>query len=191
MPGKKIGYIRVSTPEQNPDRQLEDMNLDKKFIEFASGKSVKRPELYNLLEYVREDDIVFVHSIDRLARNVRDLHDIVDKLLEKKVTVHFVKQNIIFDGNQTPMSNLLFIMLGAIAEFEYSLIRERQLEGIAVAKKAGKYKKGRRSKVDQEMLDKIKEKMKTRQSKKKIAEELGISRFTLYHLLVKMQKEEA
>lgn len=189
MKGKKIGYKRVSTAEQNPDRQLEGMPLDKVFIEYASGKSVKRPELYNLLDYVREDDIIYIHSIDRLARNVRDLYDIVDKLLEKKCSIHFVKQNIIFDGNQSAMSNLLFLMLGAIAEFEYSLIKERQLEGIAIAKKEGRYK-GKVSKINKQMIETIKEKMKTRLSKKQIAKDLGISRITLYHILIKINKEE-
>src|SRR5271155_5559778 len=173
--GKRVGYIRVSTTDQNPDRQLESVQLDKKFIEFASGRSKERPQLMNLIDYVREDDIVIVHSLDRLARNVKDLRYIIDELVSKKTTVQFVKENLIFTGNDSPMSNLLLVMIGAIAEFEHSLIRERQLEGIALAKKQGKFQ-GSKSKYTPEMKEAIGREIQTNKSKYKIADELGISR---------------
>jgi len=180
--GKKIGYIRVSTTDQNPDRQLYEIALDKKFIDYASGKNINRPKLNELLEYVREDDIVIVHSMDRLARNVKELLQLIDSLNSKKVEVHFVKENMKFTGSDDHMSRLILTVIGAIAEFERQQILERQLEGIAQAKIQGKYK-GSTSKMTSEIIDKIKEKLTTRKSKSLIAEELGISRFTLYRYL--------
>lgn len=84
MTGKRIGYIRVSTVEQNPDRQLEKVQLDKKFIDYASAKSQDRPQLQAMLEFAREDDVIIVHSMDRLARNLRDLKELVDELVSRK-----------------------------------------------------------------------------------------------------------
>ena len=185
--GKRIGYVRVSTADQNPERQLESILLDKKFTEYASGRSLERPQLKNLIDYVREDDIVIVHSLDRLARNVKDLRNVIDELISKKTSIQFVKENLTFNGADSPMSNLLLIMIGAIAEFEHSLIRERQLEGIALAKRQGKFR-GSRSKFTEQMREDIKREMQTRKSKCKIAQELGISRECLYQYIRKIQK---
>jgi len=184
--GKRIGYIRVSTTDQNPDRQLVDIPLDKKFIEYASGKDLERPQLQFLLEYMREDDELYVHSTDRLARSVRDLHHLVDLITEKKVTVNFVKNNLIFSGKDSPMSKFQLSLLGALAEFEREIILERQREGIAQAKRMGKYK-GRKSKFSPDVSDKIKTLMETRDPKSKIAQQLQISRYTLYRYLEKMK----
>ena len=130
MTGKRIGYIRVSTVDQNPERQLEGIQLDKKFIEYASGTTIKRPQLQAMLDYIRDDDIVYVHAMDRMARNTRDLLKLVDIIVSKRATLHIVQQNLVFDGNQSAMSNLMLMIMGAIAEFEHALIKERQMEGI-------------------------------------------------------------
>lgn len=183
MTGKRIGYVRVSSFEQNPGRQLEGVPVDKKFIEYASAKNTARPQLQLLLDFVREDDIILVHSMDRLARNLRDLFKIVDYLLEKKVQVHFIKENISFDGNNSPMACLMLSLFGAFAEFEYAFIRERQREGIAEAKKAGKYLGGKKKLTDDQVLA-IKERLNTtHDSKNKIAKDFGVHRRTLYKYL--------
>lgn len=186
--GKRIGYVRVSTTEQNPDRQLEGVSLDKKFIDYASGTTMNRPQLQVLIEYAREDDIIIVHSMDRLARNVKDLLKLIDVLIFKKISIQFMKENLLFNGEDSPMSKLLLMLMGSIAEFEHSVIRERQIEGIEIAKRCGKYK-GRKSKFSKEKAEQIKEKMQTRQTKMKIAKDLGISRFTLYRYLEKIKTE--
>lgn len=190
--GKRIGYIRVSTVDQNPERQLEGIELDKTFIDYASGGSMKRPQLESLLDYVRDDDIVMVHSLDRLARNVKDLRKIIDELLTKKVSVHFVKENLIFNGDSSPMSNLLLSVIGAVAEFEHAIIRERIMEGIAIAKKKGKFK-GRKSKLTSEVKEKLKKYVQDEKPKTKneMAREMGISRFSLYNYLKKIQQQKA
>jgi DNA invertase Pin-like site-specific DNA recombinase len=182
MSGKRVGYIRVSTVDQNPERQLEGVEVDKKFIEYASGTTTKRPQLQAMLGYVREDDLIVVHSMDRLARNTKDLRSLIDTLCERKISVEFKKENLIFTGDDSPMSHLLLMIIGAVAEFEHSIIRERQLEGIALAKRAGKYK-GAPKKLTAEKINKLKELLHTRKTKVNIAKELGVSRFTLYKCL--------
>jgi DNA invertase Pin-like site-specific DNA recombinase len=184
MSGKRIGYIRVSTVDQNPDRQLLDLQLDKKFIDHASASCRNRPQLKTMLEFIREDDIVFVHSMDRLARNVVDLRKIVDEIVGKKVEIHFIKENLIFNCSKNSMSNLLLNVMGAMAEFELEFIRERIREGVALAKAKGKYK-GRTKKLNAEKIDLLKQEMKTRNSKSQIARNLKISRRTLYNYLEK------
>jgi DNA invertase Pin-like site-specific DNA recombinase len=135
MTSKRIGYIRVSSFDQNPERQLEGISLDKKFTDYASGKDVNRPAFADLLNYIREDDIVIVHSMDRLARNLDDLRQIVQNLTNKKVKIQFLKENLTFTGQDSSMSKLLLSVMGEFAEFERSLIKERQKEGIELARK--------------------------------------------------------
>ncbi len=137
---KKIGYIRVSSLEQNPQRQLEGVTLDKVFLDKASGTDTKRPELAALLDYVRDGDQVFVHSMDRLARNLEDLRKMVLQLNQRKVALHFLKEQLTFNGEDAPMATLLLSIMGAFAEFERALIKERQREGIEISKKKGSYK---------------------------------------------------
>ena len=138
----KIGYIRVSAVEQNIARQKETLkDTNKLFIDYASGKDVDRKQFTELLEYIREGDELYVHSMDRLARNLDDLRSIVTKLTEQGISLHFIKEGLVFTGNDdSPMSKLLLSMMGAFAEFELELRRERQKEGIAAAQKRGAYK---------------------------------------------------
>jgi DNA invertase Pin-like site-specific DNA recombinase len=139
-PGKTVGYIRVSTVTQNPERQLDGVALNKVFTDHASGKDTNRPQLKAMLEYVREGDTVIVHSIDRLARSARDLRQIVSDLTDRKVRVEFRKESLVFDGQDTAMGSFLLNVMGSFAEFERAIARERQLEGVAIAKKNGAYK---------------------------------------------------
>jgi len=182
MKGKKVGYIRVSTTDQNPDRQLNIVDLDKRFIDYASGSSLNRPQLEALIDYVREDDIVIVHSLDRLGRNLKDIIDLIHLLRGKGVQIEFLKENLKFSDKSDAMSNLLLCVFGAIAEFEYSLIKERQQEGIARAKREGKYS-GRKKIMTLEKIEELKTLMQTRLSISKIAKQLGCSRSSIYKVL--------
>jgi DNA invertase Pin-like site-specific DNA recombinase len=182
MTGKRIGYIRVSTTDQNPDRQLENVSLDKKFIDYASARSTDRPQLKIMLDFVREDDIVIVHSMDRFARNLKDLKQLVDSLVLRNIQVHFIKENLQFSGENSAVSNLVLHLMGAFAEFEYAFIRERQREGVEIAKRLGRFKGGVK-KMTREKIEMLKELIQTRKSKTLIAKELGVSRFTLYRYL--------
>lgn len=182
MTGKNIGYIRVSTIDQNTERQLEGIKLNKTFTDKASGKDAKRPQLEALLDYAREGDTVHVHSMDRLARNLDDLRRIVRELTGRDVTVKFVKEGLTFTGEDSPMATLLLSVMGAFAEFERALIRERQREGIALAKARGAYK-GRRKALSAEQVDEIKLKIAEGVKKAAIAREYGVSRETLYQSL--------
>lgn len=180
--GKTIGYIRVSSVDQNPERQLDGIETDKVFIDKVSGKTIKRPQLEKLLEYVRDGDEVVVHSMDRLARNLDDLRQLVRSLTDRDISIKFIKENMIFKGDDAPMSTLLLSIMGAFAEFERSLIRERQLEGIAIAKQKGKYK-GRKKALNDEQLKLIVEKLNNGAKKSHVAREFSISRETLYQYL--------
>ena len=182
MAGKKVGYIRVSSFDQNPERQLEGIELDKRFIDKASGKDVKRPALAELLSYVREDDTVIVHSMDRLARNLDDLREIVQNLTRQNIKIQFEKEGLVFTGEDSPMSNLLLSVMGAFAEFERSIIRERQKEGIALAKAKNLYK-GRKPSLNDEQISSVKEQIALGIPKARIAREFNISRKTLYQYI--------
>ena len=126
--GKRIGYVRVSSVDQNELRQLDGVQLDKKFTDKASGKDTKRPQLQAALEYLRDGDVLVVHSMDRLARNLDDLRRMVTELTGRGVVVEFVKENLTFTSEDNAMSKLLLSVMGAFAEFERALIKERQRE---------------------------------------------------------------
>ena len=182
MQGHRIGYIRVSSFDQNPDRQLENTATDKVFIDKTSGKDVQRPELDALLSFVREGDTVVVHSMDRLARNLDDLRRLVQHLTQRGVCIEFVKEHLIFTGEDSPMANLMLSVMGAFAEFERALIRERQREGIALAKLRGAYR-GRKKVLSDQQAAIIKQRAVAGEQKAKLAREFGISRETLYQYL--------
>ena len=137
MVGKRLGYIRVSSFEQNHDRQLQGIAVDRSFIDKASGKNTSRPQLTALLDYARDGDIIIVHSMDRLARNLDDLRKLVMHCTAQQINIEFIKEGLTFTGTDSPMSNLLLSVMGAFAEFERALIKERQMEGIALAKQRG------------------------------------------------------
>ena len=182
MIGQRIGYVRVSSVEQNTDRQLEGLELARTFTDKASGKDTQRPELEQLLKFVREGDTVVVHSMDRLARNLDDLRRLVADLTKRGVKIQFVKESLTFTGEDSPMSNLLLSVMGAFAEFERALIRERQREGVALAKQRGAYK-GRKKTLSPSDVDTVKDRIAKGETKAKVARELGLSRETLYQYL--------
>ncbi len=177
--GKLVGYARISSVGQNPERQLQDCKVDKLFLDRCSGKDRSRPQLEALLDYVRDGDVVVVHSMDRLARNLGDLREIVSLLVEKQVEIRFLKEGLVFSGEETPMAQLLLSIMGAFGEFERALIKERQQEGIELAKKRGVYK-GRKRKLSAEELERMLELVREGRKKTQIAQELGIRRETVY-----------
>lgn len=174
-----IGYIRVSSAGQNTERQLADVSLDKIFEEKLSGKNLERPRLQECISFAREGDVIHVHSIDRLARNLFDLQHLIKQITQKRVTVRFHKETLVFNANQTdPMQTLMLQMMGAFAEFERSLINERRIEGVAAAKAAGKH--CGRPPTSSEVKASIVEMLNDGADVTSIAKRHGLSRNTIY-----------
>ncbi|WP_455645649.1 recombinase family protein [Nocardia fluminea] len=178
----RVGYVRVSTLDQNTIRQLDGIDVERTFVDKASGKDATRPALEEMLGFVRVGDTVVVHSMDRLARNLDDLRGLVRTLTAKGVRVEFVKESLTFTGENTPMATLLLSMMGAFAEFERSLILERQREGIAAAKARGAYK-GRKPALAAEQIAQLRDRAAAGEPKSKLATDFGISRETVYAYL--------
>lgn len=182
----RIAYIRVSTIEQNEQRQIEVMqkyDIEKWFVEKVSAKDTNRPKLQELLEFVREGDTVHIHDFSRLARSTKDLLDLVETLNNKGVTLVSNKENI---DTSTPTGKLMLTMIGAINEFERANLLERQKEGISIAKKSGKYK-GRKAVVVPDFAVHYQRYMSREVSKAQLARELGISRPTVDRLIAEHQ----
>lgn len=182
MKGQRIGYVRVSAFEQNIDRQLDGIPLDRIFTDRASGKDVGRPQLESMLSFIREGDTVVVHSMDRLARNLDDLRRLVQSLTRQGIRIEFIKESLSFTGEDSPMANLMLSVMGAFAEFERALIRERQREGIALAKQRGAYR-GRKKALSDEKVSELVQRVACGEPKAGIARDMGISRETLYQYL--------
>ena len=184
--GKRIGYVRVSSADQNDARQLDGVALDKTFTDKASGKDTNRPQLMAMLEFVREGDHIYVHSMDRLSRSLRDLQDVVERLTAKGITITFVNESLTFeppttgaDAHKTAYSTLMLQLLGAVGQFERALIKERQREGIAIAK-AKKLYKGRKPALDDADVAKLKQMAADGLTKVEIAKTFDISRASVY-----------
>ena len=181
MNGQIVGYVRVSSTDQNEARQLVGLTaITKTFVDKISGKDTNRPELERMMAYVREGDVVVVHSMDRLARNLDDLRRLVLALTKKGVRVRFMKENLEFTGEDSPMSQLLLSVMGAFAQFERDLIRERQREGIAIAKANGVYKGGRGKALKPDKIADLRRRLADGVPASKLAREYKISRTTLY-----------
>lgn len=182
--GQTIGYIRVSTLDQSTERQLDGIHLDQTFTDKASGKDTDRPQLQAAIRHARAGDTFVVHSMDRLARNSEDMLRIVRELKAKGVIVKFVKENLTFAaGKDVALDELMLTMLSAFAQFERSLIRERQREGIAIAKAKGDVYKGRKPALTAEKAKELLAKAAAGAKKTELAKEFGISRETLYQYL--------
>jgi len=203
--GQRVGYVRVSSVDQNtarqlagleavvdrdrvkvtlagvPETQLDGVELDRVFIDEASGKDTNRPQLEAALAYVREGDTLVVHSMDRLARNLEDLRRMVRELTARGVRVEFVKEGLTFVGDDSPMNTLLLSMLGAVAEFERAQIRERQREGIAIAKAKGVYT-GRKPALSPQQVREVVARLAQGESAVDLAKEFGVARATVYNV---------
>ncbi len=182
VPGQRVGYIRVSTLDQNVDRQLEGVDIDRSFTDRVSGKDTNRPELTALIAFVRQGDTVVVHSMDRLARNLDDLRRTVQALTAKGVRIEFVKEGLTFTGEDSPMATLMLSVMGAFAEFERALLRERQREGITLAKQRGAYR-GRKKALSAEQVAELKRRVAAGGPKAQVARDFGITRETVYQYL--------
>lgn len=183
---QSIGYIRVSNLDQKTARQLVGIKLDRIFEEKISGKDRKRPELDKMLAYIKKGDHVYVHSMDRLARNLKDLLELVKKITDKGCSIHFVTQNLEFSKDESnPIAKLMLQVMGTVAEFEQSIILERQKEGIAAAKARGNYKTGRPVVMTDDKKKLCHEKHAAGIPMTRIAKDLGISRMSVYRELRK------
>ena len=184
----KIGYVRVSTIEQNETRQIEALKkwgIEKYFVEKASAKDMSRSQLQDMLEFAREGDIIYIHDLSRLARNVADLLAIIKELEEKNITLVSNKENI---DTSTATGRLMVTMIGAIYEFERAILRERQLEGIAIAKAAGKYT-GRKRIPKPDNWEEVIKQYNSRQITAKRAQQLlGLKKNTFYKFLKEERK---
>lgn len=183
----RIGYVRVSSLDQNPDRQIEDLKAqqaEKIFMDKVSGKNTDRPELQRMLSFIREGDTLIVHSLDRLARNLADLLTMVQDLTCRGVSVIFLNERLSFEAGAaaSPTSKLMLSMIGAFAEFERSMIRRRQAEGIALAKERGVYK-GRPRSISDETLETVNALVEQGVPLATAAKKVGISRSTVYRYL--------
>jgi DNA invertase Pin-like site-specific DNA recombinase len=178
----RVGYVRVSSVDQNTVRQLDGVEVERVFTDKASGKDAARPKLEELIAFVRDGDTVLVHSMDRLARNLDDLRRLVRVLTGKGVKVEFVKESLAFTGEDSPMATLLLSVMGAFAEFERALILERQREGIAAAKTRGVYT-GRKPALTEQQAGELRERAAAGERKADLAREFGVSRETVYSYL--------
>lgn len=174
-----VGYKRVSSADQNTSRQLDGVALDEIFEDQLSGATTDRPALQEMLRYVRKGDTIHVHSIDRLARSLKDLLELVENLKARGVQLHFHKEGLIFTSEKNHTQDLMLSMMGAVAQFERNMIRERQAEGIVKAKAAGLYK-GRKKIVDD---DAIRAAVASGMSYRKAAEKLGVGLSTVQRAL--------
>jgi len=179
--GQIVGYVRVSTVDQNTDRQLDGIELDEVFTDRASGKDTERPQLQAMLKHVRKGDELVVHSMDRLARSLVDLRRTVDDLTARGVRVRFVKEGLTFGDTSDPCATLMLSIMGAVAEFERSLLLERQREGIAIAKTKGVYR-GRKPTLNADQAAAVARRLDEGESASALAREYGVSRATVYNM---------
>lgn len=188
----KFLYCRVSSVYQNTDRQtLDEKGFDRVYIDKCSGKDRNRPELEAMLSNLRPGDEITCHSLDRLARNLFDLQSLVKEIIDKDCSVMFVKENLRFEpGKDNAMSTLMLQILGSIAEFERALIKNRQAEGIAIAKARGKFKGGK-NKLDDDDITELKELVRKKKMPiTEVAEKFGLCRASVYNYMKKTEKDK-
>jgi DNA invertase Pin-like site-specific DNA recombinase len=190
LKGQRVGYVRVSTVDQHTTRQLDGLELDQIFEDHVSGKSLNRPGWQECNKYLRQNDTLYVDSIDRLARNTEDLLRTVRELTGRGITIHFCKENLIFDDQNNPVQTLLLQMMSAIAQFERALILERQREGIALAKRSGRsLGRPKRLKPNEEQV--IMTEVAKGTKKRALAARFGVALQTIYDIKNRWEKEKA
>ena len=187
---KRIAYIRVSSEGQNTsrqDQQIEELKVDKVFMEKVSGKNIQdRPQFQMMLEYAREDDIIYCADLSRWGRSLIDIKTTVTSLTSKGVTVVFLKENLTFSNDKLdPMSDLLLGILSSLAEWERAVIKSRQMEGVKIAKEKGIYKErcGRKPKLSEEQIEEVKRRVEAGEKRADVALAYGVSRQTVYNLV--------
>lgn len=178
-------YRRVSSADQKTDRQLPDLKADREYEDKLSGKDLNRPQLQAMLATLREGDIVHVHELSRLGRSVKDLLELVENIVKTGATIHFHKENLRFEPNkEDPFQQLMLNLLSSVAQFERECIKQRQREGVAIAKAAGKYK-GKQSRFTDAQIEQMQREFKEEKNKTALAKKWGISRGYLYKVAAK------
>ncbi len=180
--GQRLGYIRVSSIDQNTERQLDGVELDERFEDRCSGKDRERPALQALLKHARKGDHILVHDMSRLARNLSDLEALVKELTGKGIVVEFIKERLVFDGESSSTATLMLQIMGAVSQFERAMILERQREGIRIAQAKGTYR-GRKAALSVARADELRRRAVAGEPKAALAREFGITRQTLYAYL--------
>jgi DNA invertase Pin-like site-specific DNA recombinase len=190
MAGKKLAYVRVSSEGQNTsrqDQQIEELNVDKVFSEKISGKNIQdRPQFQLMLDYAREEDIIYCADLSRWGRSLMDIKTTVTALTSKGVTVVFLKENLTFSNDKLdPMSDLLLGILSSLAEWERAVIKSRQMEGVKIAQEKGIYKErcGRKPKLTDEQIEEVKRRVEDGEKRADVALAYGVSRQTVYNLV--------
>ena len=190
MAGKKLAYVRVSSEGQNTSRQdekIEELNVDKVFTEKVSGKNIQdRPQFQLMLDYAREEDIIYCADLSRWGRSLMDIKTTVTSLTSKGVTVVFLKENLTFSNDKLdPMSDLLLGILSSLAEWERAVIKSRQMEGVKIAKEKGIYKErcGRKPKLTEDQIKEVKRRVEAGEKRADVAVAYGVSRQTVYNLV--------
>lgn len=186
----RIGYIRVSSTAQNPDRQLHGIETEKVFLDKASGKNTDRPQLQAMLEFARAGDQVFVHSMDRMARNLDDLKRIVQLLKKKGIEIHFLREGLILNQEDSALSDFLLTVIGAVAQLENNIREENRNEGIARAKARGVYK-GRKPKLAAETHQELHKLWEKQPLKSNIAKTFNLHRHTVDNYLKRICGRDA
>ena len=185
----KVAYVRVSTAEQNEERQVQALKpyeIDKWFTEKISGKNTERPQLKEMLNYVREGDTVLVHDWSRLSRSASDLLGLIEKLSKKNVKLISIKEN--FDTS-TPTGKLMLGLIASINQFERENLLERQREGIAIAKQQGKYTGRKPNKYDEKQLEEIMTGIASKtMTVTEASKQLNVTRATVYNILKRHEK---
>jgi DNA invertase Pin-like site-specific DNA recombinase len=190
MAGKKLAYVRVSSEGQNTsrqDQQIEELNVDKIFSEKISGKNIQdRPQFQLMLEYARDEDIIYCADLSRWGRSLMDIKTTVTALTSKGVTVVFLKENLTFSNDKLdPMSDLLLGILSSLAEWERAVIKSRQMEGVKIAQEKGVYKErcGRKPKLSEEQMNEVRRRVEAGEKRSEVAVAFGVSRQTVYNLV--------
>ena len=190
MAGKKLAYVRVSSEGQSTSRQdfqIEELCVDKVFTEKVSGKNIQdRPQFQMMMDYAREEDIIYCAELSRWGRSLIDIKTTVTALTSKGVTVKFLKENLTFTYNEEdPMSNLLLGILSSLAEWERAVIKSRQMEGVRIAQERGIYKErcGRKPKLTEEQIKEVQRRVADGEKRADVAVAFGVSRQTVYNLV--------
>ena len=190
MAGKKLAYIRVSSIGQSTSRQdsqIDELQVDKVFSEKQSGRNITdRPQFQMMLEYAREEDHIYCADLSRWGRSLIDIKTSITALTSKGVTISFLKENLTFSGNHDdPMSNLLLGILSSLAEWERAVIKSRQMEGVKIAQEKGIYKErcGRKPKLTEEQILKVRQRIDAGENRTEIAKDMKVSRQTIYNLV--------
>lgn len=182
-----VGYARVSTTEQNTERQdvaLESLGCERIYIDKLTGATLDRPEFNKMMDFVREGDTLIVSEYNRLSRSTMDLLTTLQSLEDKGVIVKSIKENL---DTSTPQGKLMLVIFAGLAEFERSLMKQRQAEGIERAKLAGKYKGRKPKEYDKEVFDEVMKGLADKtMSVTKASEKLGVTRATVYNILKKV-----